>query len=516
MKESIHGGPPSPGDGKCTGDSRSPATGAEFEFGGHVSCIYGKPEERDEVLLRFLWSGMESGGNVLYVGEPSVVESLRARMNGGDVHVRRPSSGGRVKVVPAVDVRPRGGAFDPDRLIALVNDEAELAASEGRSALWVSWDMGELFECPGDSGCVLECESILDSFSRNRKCSILCLYDRLRFEPDILAAVVMSHPSVLLGTEVCDNPHFIPPRELSRGEVKALALDFVVRALLSRREGVGAPGNGEREYRQLLESIQHGVVIVDLEGNFLDCNEAAHRCMGYTREEFLSLDMFKIAAPGSRDITVEDRERLLRGETIVVHRNICRKDGTVIPAEIRVRSVQYRGGKVLLAVVHDLTQEVKTKTALEEIKCRYQKICSALTDYAFTVRVEDGRPVETAHNPASVTLTGYAPEELTSAPDSWLGIVHEDDRAAVGGHLSRILAGETVEMLEHRIVCKDGDVRWVECTMVPHRDSRGEIVTFDCLIRDATERNRAREELKQSEEKFARAFYDCGQVRAIT
>jgi len=513
MGKSVRGKTSPPDGGNGAGGSGSPAAG--FAPGGHVSCIYERPEERDEVLLGFLRSGLENNGNVLHVGGPPVVESLD-RMDAGDVDVRACLSGGRLKTVPVERIRRTGEDFDPDGLIALVNDEAELAASEGRSALWISCDMGMLFESGKELERMLECEAILESFSRNRGCSVLCIYDRLRVEPDMLTAAVVGHPSVLFGTEACDNPQFVSPRDVAKCDVKSLALDFIARGLLSCKEGTGAPGNGEREYRQLLESIQHGVIILDTEGNFLDCNEYAHVYMGYTREEFLSLNIFEMAAPGHDTLAEEDRERLLKGESIIVHRNLRRKDGTIMLVEIRVRGIRHRGKKAFLAVAHDLTRGLKTECSLEDREYRYRKLCSELTDYAFVVRVENGRPVEFVHDSNSGALTGYAPDELVNLPDSWLGIVHEDDRAGVGDFLARTAAGGAAERMEYRIIRKDGNVRWVECAAVPHRNCRGEVITLDCLVRDVTERIRTREELEQSEEKFAKAFYDCGQIMSIT
>jgi len=140
-----------------------------------------------------------------------------------------------------------------------------------------------------------------------------------------------------------------------------------------------------------------------------------------------------------------------------------------------------------------------SEIALRESEERYRRITQAVTDYIYTVRVENGRAVETIHGPACEVVTGYASDELRSDPSLWIRMVHEDDRPAVLAQASRVLSGETPEPLEHRIRRKDGALRWVQSTAVAHRGSKGRITSYDGLIRDITERKELADQLQQAQ-----------------
>ncbi|REJ65735.1 MAG: PAS domain S-box protein [Planctomycetota bacterium] len=137
---------------------------------------------------------------------------------------------------------------------------------------------------------------------------------------------------------------------------------------------------------------------------------------------------------------------------------------------------------------------------IAESELRYRRLIEAVTDYIFTVRVENGRPAETSHGPNCVAVTGYTPEEFAANRLLWIAMVPEEDRAAVEEQAARILSGKDAPPIEHRVRRKDGAVRWVMNTCVPHRDSQGKLVSYDGLVRDITERKQAELALRQLNE----------------
>jgi PAS domain S-box-containing protein len=143
--------------------------------------------------------------------------------------------------------------------------------------------------------------------------------------------------------------------------------------------------------------------------------------------------------------------------------------------------------------VNDITARkelVTLKDAQQQLAAseqRYRHITEAVTDYIYTVRFESGRPVETIHRPTSVAVTGYTPEELKANPKLWLDIVHPDDLEVVREQVSRCICGQKFRTIEHRIIRKDGSIRWVRRTLVPQFDSQGKLLSYDGLLQDITE-----------------------------
>ncbi|MYL82345.1 diguanylate cyclase [Desulfovibrio aerotolerans] len=124
---------------------------------------------------------------------------------------------------------------------------------------------------------------------------------------------------------------------------------------------------------------------------------------------------------------------------------------------------------------------------------RYRRLLESVTDYVYTVTVRGGRAVGTEHGPNCVAVTGYTAGEYRDNPLLWLTMVAEEDRAAVLEHAARLLAGEDAGPLEHRILHKDGTVRYVCNTPVLHRDAAGILLAYDGIVNDITERKRAEE-----------------------
>ncbi|GAB4281760.1 MAG: EAL domain-containing protein [Oscillatoriaceae cyanobacterium] len=149
----------------------------------------------------------------------------------------------------------------------------------------------------------------------------------------------------------------------------------------------------------------------------------------------------------------------------------------------------------------DITHKVLAEAELRQSEERYKLLLESVTDYVYTVKVENERVLATNHGPGCVAVTGYSSEEYAADPDLWHKMVHPEDLAAVTKQGIACLEGRAYP-LEHRIIRKNGEVRWVRNTPVVRKDSAGKVIAYEGSIRDITER-------KQAEAKITTlAFYD--------
>ena len=180
-----------------------------------------------------------------------------------------------------------------------------------------------------------------------------------------------------------------------------------------------------------------------------------------------------------------------------------RKDGSEI--EIHLRSTPVDPADLSQGVIFtalDITQSKHAEKALSESERRYRRITEAITDYIFTVRVANGQPAGTYHGPNCVAVTGYTTEEFSSDPFLWIRMVPPEDQDLVRAQASDLLAGHGPRSIEHRIMRKDGQIRWVSNSLVPSYDVEGNLLSYDGLIRDITNRKIAEETLRESEERY--------------
>ncbi len=125
-----------------------------------------------------------------------------------------------------------------------------------------------------------------------------------------------------------------------------------------------------------------------------------------------------------------------------------------------------------------------------------------LTDYIYTVRFKKTKPAETMHGPGCVSVTGYTSKEYTKDPELWFRMVYKRDREAVSKQAQMARDGKAVPPLEHRIIHKDGSIRWVRNTVVQLRDENGKFYGYNGLINDITARKKAEKTLLTSELKY--------------
>jgi len=160
--------------------------------------------------------------------------------------------------------------------------------------------------------------------------------------------------------------------------------------------------------------------------------------------------------------------------------------------------------------LNKIMERRRAEKALSESEERFRRITTSVTDYIYTVEVRDGLAVSTAHGAACKAVTGYTAEEFAGDPLLWIRMVHEDDREKVRLQGERILSGDPSTELDHRIIRKDGSLRWVRNTQVPHFDGSGRLVSYDGLVSDITERKRAEEALVENENRFRTIIESTG------
>lgn len=140
-----------------------------------------------------------------------------------------------------------------------------------------------------------------------------------------------------------------------------------------------------------------------------------------------------------------------------------------------------------------------------QIEKRYERLINFLTDYIYTVKIENGKVVDTFHGLGCVNVTGYTSDDYKRDPELWYRMVHEKDSKTVLAQAQRALKGEDVEPIEHRIIHRDGSVRWVRNSIVITRDEYGSAIYYDGLINDLTNLKKAEEAAENRKKQLIQA-----------
>lgn len=263
----------------------------------------------------------------------------------------------------------------------------------------------------------------------------------------------------------------------------------------------------EERFRRLFEHSPDSMTLIDphdadVPWRIVDCNTSACRLNGYTREELLGLSSHALYVAGTTwppDSTFlgELREA---GELhgIDAHR---RKDGSTVPVEYSTALITVDGRELILGIDRDISERLQA----EEERRRSEAYFRALIEHAadmISVIDRDGTIRYTS--PAQERLLGFQPVECEGTPMS--ARIHPDDIDKARPQLTMLLdaPGSTVTAVlrsRHR----NGTWRILESTatnLLDDPDVNGIVINS----RDITERTRAEEQLRESEEIFRGTF----------
>jgi len=135
---------------------------------------------------------------------------------------------------------------------------------------------------------------------------------------------------------------------------------------VQRKRAEQALRESEQRLQSLFAGIDDSLFVHDDEGRILDCNDAACRRLGYTREELLRMRTSDIDAPefaagfAQRLAEQRDRHRFV-GEGVHVA-----KDGRRIPVDVNSTLIDYHGRKAVLAVMRDITEHRALEAQLRQ------------------------------------------------------------------------------------------------------------------------------------------------------
>jgi PAS domain S-box-containing protein len=252
-------------------------------------------------------------------------------------------------------------------------------------------------------------------------------------------------------------------------------------------------------FRALLDRSNDSIEVIDPEtGRFLDVNETACRAHGYTRDEYLALSVRDVAPTSDPSAWARNLEQLRRvGSRLHVgqHR---RKDGSTFPVEVNITYVRLNRDYIV-AVARDVTERRRAEEELRRTANLLRAVADETTDAVF---VKDKGGKYLLLNEAAAGFVGKSAAEVVGKDDTALfdpeGARHvmEWDR--------RVMESGRAETFEE-VVTAAGATRAFHTTKAPYRDAAGNVIGLVGIARDVTERKRAEEAVRQSEELLRQA-----------
>jgi MEDS: MEthanogen/methylotroph, DcmR Sensory domain len=194
-----------------TNDSGVHFAGGTLGRQRHICAFFNSTEEEHRVLRSFFKDGFDQGQKAFHVVDPELREDHLRRLAADGINVQQGLDTGQLEVLPWKDTYLREERFDQDAMLALIEEAVRASAAAGypltRFLGHMEW---ALLDKPGVEDLV-EYETRLNYLLPKFGDPVICSYHVSRFSASVLMDIMRTHPAVIIGGVLQENPFFVPP-----------------------------------------------------------------------------------------------------------------------------------------------------------------------------------------------------------------------------------------------------------------------------------------------------------------
>jgi hypothetical protein len=186
----------------------------------HACAFFHTKEEEYQIVLPFLKDGLDTGDkNYQFVDKEHRVERL-ARLKESGIDIAAAEQSGLLEMLSWEDVYLRDGRFDQRAMLKMLEDlfSGSKQKGFGLTRLWANMEWA-LEDFPGVHD-VVEYESRLNDILPKYDQVTVCTYDVTRFSASVMMDILRTHPQVIIGGVLRENPYYVSPDEFL-SEVRA-------------------------------------------------------------------------------------------------------------------------------------------------------------------------------------------------------------------------------------------------------------------------------------------------------
>src|SRR5712664_2914483 len=473
----------------------------ERTLGGHrhVCAFFNGLDEQYRVLRPFIKDGVDRGERALHIVDPEVRDEHLKRLGEAGVDVERSMASGQLTVRLWQDVYLREDRFDQDAMLALIEEQLQSGAAAGSRRIRLMTHMEwSLLDKPGVDD-LLEYEARLNYVLPRYDDPVICTYDLLKFSSSAAMDIMRTHPAVIIGGVLQENPFFVPPdqflleiRERRRHAEAQLRLAHD-QLEMKVTERAGEWWQTSAELQTILDASPVGIVLFRRDQTVQRCNPAFERLVGWKVDEIVGR---RLSLPES----IEQRwtsfvAQLNRGERFSgLEIRIMRKDGSEFDAAVTCASFTDERGRPagFVANIEYITDRKRAQEALRRSET-YLAEAQRLSHTGSWAR--DIATNEYTHSSDEYArLFGFDPQRDRPPRDEFLQRIHPEDRGRHDDIIAKAARERMDYAVDYRVVLPDGTLRCLHVVGHPVCSASGDLVQLVGTAMDVTERKRAEED----------------------
>lgn len=293
--------------------------------------------------------------------------------------------------------------------------------------------------------------------------------------------------------------HWRRPYEPTANELRFI--DLLARQAadyIDRKRAEEALRRSEERFRLLTENASDIVIVLDAGGNISYASPSVWQVGGYAPEELIGRNAIELAHPDDLPLVTNALSTVAAHpeDRVTLEVRFRHKSGEWLNFDvIGINLLKEPAVRGFVANARNITDRKRAEDALRESEERFRALiaASAQVIYRMSPDWSEMRQLQGGYFLAN-----------TEEPDcNWVqAYIHPDDQKRVLGVIDNAVRTGTVFELEHRVFRVDGTLGWTASRAVPVRNAAGEIVEWFGAASDITDRKRAEEALRESEEKY--------------
>src|SRR5687767_8326830 len=190
----------------------------------HVCAFFHSKEDEYRVLMPFIKDGFEKGDRAFHVVDPRHRDAHLRRLESEGVDVAGAEASGQLEVRRWQDAYIKDDHFDQYRMIRTIKEALDPAKkAPGKVTRLVANMEWALEDLPGVHD-IVEYETRLNHVLPDYHDPVVCTYDLSRFDASVVIDIMRTHPMVIIGGILQENPFYVPPDEMLK-ELKERAAD---------------------------------------------------------------------------------------------------------------------------------------------------------------------------------------------------------------------------------------------------------------------------------------------------
>jgi hypothetical protein len=180
----------------------------------HICAFFNSADEERRVLRAFNKDGIDRGEKEVHIVEAVLRAEYLKGLEDASIDVQQAMATGQLEVLPWTDAYVRDHQFDQDAMLASVEKLIQSGTAAGYPLTrLVGHHMDWLFLDKPAVTNFLEYEARLNHVLAKHNDAVICNYDLSKFSASVAMDIMRTHPLVIIGGLLQENPFYVPPEQ---------------------------------------------------------------------------------------------------------------------------------------------------------------------------------------------------------------------------------------------------------------------------------------------------------------